>query len=167
MEMEGPVNRSPQSLPSSIYSLPGLAPVSASEEVTKECQSGFVPPPPYHADGWSISMDRPLDASQLYPPAQDLFPVDLGMPAQMDDSELLAAVFSEAPVDATSTVLPELESTEPETEDAAKHKTLFGNRGWLERQRPPIVKRPAREPLRDYQHNFNLQFLYVVSTLIR
>lgn len=158
MEVDGPVNQSPQSFASSIYSLPELANTSALGEGSNDCQPGFVPLPPCYGDAFDISLpSAEFLTSELSPPPFDPYASGQYTPAQIEDLELLAASYK-TPSNAPTTAKPE--------DEVAKHKTLFGRRGLLDRDRARRASMLKREPKPNLPHNYHLLFVTLVSALL-
>lgn len=170
MQMDGPMNQSPQSLPSSIYTLPGLANVPGLEDTNMEYQPDYVPPQmPCHVDEWNIPLDGLPDDLYLQAsvnPLELISRISEYMPVETDVSGLPTDATAGATLDASPAGLPKSENTDADTEDATKHKVLFGCGGWLGPHQSSVRKLPPREPIRDLKHNMHLQFLNVVSAPI-
>lgn len=163
MQVDGPVNQSPQSFASSIYSLPKSPEASALGVASNACQPDFVPTPSCYAHGLDISLPHgDFSTLELNPPPFDLVASAQLTPDQLDDLELLAA-FYETTSDAPATVKPATAEAEGEV---AKHKTLFGRRGYLDRERAREAAMLKREPNPKVPHKYNLLFITLVSALI-
>lgn len=169
MQVNGLMNQSPQSLPSSIYSLPGLTNISGVGDISMEYQPDCVPPQASrHVDEWNIPLDGLPDDLHLHAsvnPLELISRISGYTPVETDVSGFPTGATAGTPLNTPPAGLPKSENTHADAANATKHKVLFGCGGWLGRQ-SPVRKLPPREPIRDLKHNMHLQFLNVVSALI-